>query len=251
MSDRVQINQTHYCVADIGRDFNVSMGNVLEERPQRLDGYSLALNATSSFRYALGKRAFDALCSASLILLLLPVLTLIYIAIKLTSPGPVLYREKRVGRWGTPFTILKFRTMHTVAHLEHKGIVLSTEQIDWLRTHGKGGHDPRITRVGSFLRQWSLDELPQLFNVLFGDMSLVGPRPVVSREHVEYGDYRCFYDLVMPGISGLWQVSGRSNVAFEKRVEIDASYATNWSLLFDFRILLKTFSAVLEKTGAY
>jgi lipopolysaccharide/colanic/teichoic acid biosynthesis glycosyltransferase len=251
MSDRILTNQTRYCVADIGPDFNVCMGNVLKGKPEHMDGYSTARSATSSYRYELGKRGFDALCSASLILLLAPILMLIYIGIKLSSPGPVLYREKRIGRWGAPFTILKFRTMHTIDYMARKGIVLSAEQIDWLRTHGKGGHDPRITPVGKFLRQWSLDELPQLFNVLLGDMSLVGPRPVVSREHAEYGDHRCFYDLVVPGISGLWQVSGRSNIAFEKRVEIDTSYATNWSLLFDFKILLKTFSAVLEKTGAY
>lgn len=251
MSDRILSNQTHYCMAEIGPDLNICMGTVVPEKSEQMDDYSIARNATSSMRYEMGKRGFDMLSSSLLILLIAPVLLATYICIKLSSPGPVFYREKRVGRWGMPFTILKFRTMHTVDYMARKGIVLSAEQIDWLRTHGKGGHDPRITYVGKFLRQWSLDELPQLFNVLLGDMSLVGPRPVVAKEHADYGDHRCFYDLLVPGISGLWQVSGRSNVSFDKRVEFDARYATKWSLGFDLKILLKTFSAVIEKTGAY
>jgi exopolysaccharide production protein ExoY len=206
-----------------------------------------------SFRYLVLKRTLDFGCASILSAILLPAAVVIAACIKLTSNGPVIYREKRIGRYGTPFTIFKFRSMHTKAQLnELLGKDFTPEQLSSWRTEQKDGRDPRITAVGQFLRTWSLDELPQLLNVIRGDMSLVGPRPVVQAERDRFGTYGGdLYDLALPGISGLWQVSGRCDLSFEKRVDLDAQYAREWGISRDLWILFRTLPAVLSKRGAY
>jgi len=179
MNEHSFSSPTQFPAANLNNLFHAK-ARALAEEGVSVPGYDSAKVATTSMRYKYGKRVFDVVCSAALILMLAPTLIAIYCCIKLTSPGPVLYKEKRIGRWGIHFTIFKFRTMHTKEYLEQKNINLSAEQLEFLRTHGKGTYDPRITPVGATLRKWSLDELPQLFNVLFGSMSLVGPRPVAS-----------------------------------------------------------------------
>ena len=185
-----------------------------------------------------------------MILITLPPAFLIAAAIALTSKGPIFYRESRVGRGGQPFQIWKFRSMSEDAHLQSCVKVDSSggTLLHW-RIH-KHSHDPRITPVGKFLRRWSLDELPQLINVLRGDMSLIGPRPVVAAEVPLYAHLQHFYLAAAPGMSGLWQVSGRSDVSFAKRADLDAFYVLNWSLRADFIILVKTIPAVLGRIGA-
>jgi exopolysaccharide production protein ExoY len=211
-----------------------------------------AVQRAFSFQYTVAKRALDIILSSALIFLCLPVGLAVALAVVLSSPGPVFFRQERLGRFGKPFRIIKFRSMYTRHHrdnvleisgghrLHHAPYPLAKEQ-----------PDPRITPVGRILRKLSIDELPQLFNVFVGDMSLVGPRPIVEAERSFYGKDFAYYDLFCPGITGLWQVSGRSDVEFEKRVQYDRMYATQWSFLMDFRILTRTIPAVLSMRGAY
>ena len=203
-----------------------------------------------SWTYRRVKRAIDVAGAVSMILVTLPPALLIAAAIALTSKGPIFYRESRVGRGGQPFRIWKFRSMSEDTHLQSCVKVDSSggTLLHW-RIH-KHSQDPRITPVGKFLRRWSLDELPQLINVLRGDMSLIGPRPVVAAEVPLYAHLQHFYLAAAPGMSGLWQVSGRSNVSFARRADLDAFYVLNWSLRADFIILVKTIPAVLGRVGA-
>jgi lipopolysaccharide/colanic/teichoic acid biosynthesis glycosyltransferase len=171
-------------------------------------------------------------------------------AIVATSSGPVFYREQRIGRSGRLFRIWKFRSMHRnaaqrarIADSQTEAKVLEWRMLKHLR-------DPRITWVGGFLRKWSLDELPQLLNVLTGDMSLIGPRPIVESEKELYGNLISVYSTATPGLSGLWQVSGRSHIDYEKRAKLDAKYVQSWSLGGDLIILLRTIPAVLSRLGA-
>lgn len=216
------------------------------------DGMYLEGVAASSFRYTVIKRFIDVAASCFLMLLLAPLFLLIAALVRMSSPGPVLYREQRVGRFGKHFTIYKFRSMYTKEYLhsvlKHRQ---SEHELLQRRIGQKHVHDPRITRVGAILRKLSLDELPQLFNIIKGEMSLIGPRPVVDAELPHYGSYAIFYKLVFPGLSGLWQVSGRNDVDFKTRVRMDVTYCRKWSLLLDFKILGKTFPAVLRRKGAY
>lgn len=204
----------------------------------------------SSWRYRYVKRVFDLLSAFVLIALLLVPSVLIALAIFLTSRGPIFYRELRIGLNGRPFRIWKFRSMHQDAHrnshISNAGG--SGKIVEWrMRKHLS---DPRITPIGGFLRRWSLDELPQLINVLCGDMSLIGPRPIVEKETRYYGSFMNHYLAVYPGMSGLWQVSGRSHVDYDKRVLMDAFYVESWSLNSDFNILFRTLPAVLSRRGA-
>jgi lipopolysaccharide/colanic/teichoic acid biosynthesis glycosyltransferase len=210
----------------------------------------LAEMPVDSWRYQYVKRAFDMLFALFMILLLMVPGLLIAAAILLTSKGPVFYREERIGRDGHPFCIWKFRSMHRNAlQLEQMASAQSREAgLQW-RMH-KPLRDPRITPIGSFLRRWSLDELPQLFNVLRGEMSLIGPRPIVAAEVDVYGDLVRFYLAASPGLSGLWQVSGRSNIDYPKRAELDAIYVRSWSLRTDLNIFFQTIPAVLGRIGA-
>jgi exopolysaccharide production protein ExoY len=197
-----------------------------------------------------GKRCFDVVVSLVLIVLLAPVMLLAMVAVRLTSPGPVFFRQSRVGRGGKDFWILKFRTM-----LEDAEERLLADQ-DLYGRYLEGSHklpchlDPRLTKVGRFFRVWSIDELPQLFNVLAGDMSLVGPRPVRRSELADYGNHLDSYLSVKPGLTGLWQVSGRSRIHFPARAELDARYRVACGAWTDLRILLKTPLAVLLRLGS-
>jgi Undecaprenyl-phosphate galactose phosphotransferase WbaP len=197
-------------------------------------------------------RALDItliLLAAPYILLALIILVVL---IKLDSPGPVFFRQIRIGRFGRKFPVYKFRTMVQNADQVLQDYLDKSPELkaEWLATH-KLKQDPRVTRLGSLLRAWSLDELPQLWNVIIGDMSLVGPRPIVDAEVEKYG--KCFelYIQVRPGLTGLWQVSGRNNTTYERRVELDEYYVRNRSLKLDLQILLKTVLVVLKKDGAY
>jgi exopolysaccharide production protein ExoY len=203
-----------------------------------------------SWRYRRVKRLIDVLGALVMMTIALVPGLLIAAAIALTSEGPIFYREFRIGRGGRPFQIWKFRSM--CQKVERQILVKAGHSngtfLHW-RIH-KNHADPRITKIGGFLRRWSLDELPQVFNVLRGDMSLIGPRPVVEAEIPMYGHLRHFYLAAAPGLSGLWQVSGRSNSSFAVRADLDASYVRNWSLRSDFVILLRTIPAVLGRVGA-
>jgi lipopolysaccharide/colanic/teichoic acid biosynthesis glycosyltransferase len=202
-----------------------------------------------SWRYRYVKRALDVTCASLMALLFLVPGTLIALAILLTSPYPVFYSEERIGRNGVPFRIWKFRSMrpHTAPHRgggsHPEGVILHWRM-------NKRHHDPRVTLIGRFLRRWSLDEVPQVFNVLRGDMSLIGPRPIVKAETYFYKHLLSFYLAATPGLSGLWQVSGRSDLDYCERAKLDATYVQNWSLREDFGIFIKTIPAVLGRKGA-
>jgi exopolysaccharide biosynthesis polyprenyl glycosylphosphotransferase len=196
------------------------------------------------------KRAVDLAAATVGFLVLSPVFAAVAAAIKLGSPGPVFFSQERVGYAGKVFRVRKFRTMRVgadaekarLAHLNHTGDARLFKIPD----------DPRTTRVGRFLRKWSLDELPQLWNVLVGDMSLVGPRPFFESDLREYLDHHYARLGAKPGITGLWQVKGRSAVTdFEEVVRLDREYIDRWSILLDLGILVQTFPAVLRKTGAF
>jgi exopolysaccharide production protein ExoY len=198
------------------------------------------------------KRSVDLVLSALLLILLSPVMGLIATAVRLTSPGPALFRQKRLGLEGEPFTLLKFRTMRADAEQMLYNSPSLYEK--YLQNNFKlpSGEDPRLTTIGRFLRATSLDELPQLFNVLLGEMSLVGPRPIVPNEAAEYGDSAMLFMSAKPGMTGHWQVSGRSEIAeYRKRVELDLEYIRDQSLGKDLEILLRTVPAVLRRKGAY
>lgn len=197
-----------------------------------------------------GKRAFDVVLSLALLLLTLPLLLVLALAVKLTSRGPVLFRQQRVGAGGRTFSILKFRTMHADAEerLEAEPELL---ELYLVGGHKIVGHDPRVTRIGRLLRRASLDELPQLLNVLAGQMSLVGPRPVRPSELIHYEGLESAYFSVRPGLTGLWQVSGRNEIQFPERAQLDHSYWERCSLGFDLLILSRTLIAVVSARGAY
>jgi exopolysaccharide production protein ExoY len=205
--------------------------------------------ALESWRYRYVKRTLDVIGALLMLVVFLIPGTLIALAILVTSPYPVFYCEERVGRGGVPFRIWKFRSMrphsalHRVANAHPDGVVLQWRM-------DKRGHDPRVTTIGRFLRRWSLDEFPQVFNVLRGDMSLIGPRPIVKAETHCYKHLLAFYLAATPGLSGLWQVSGRSDLDFAERARLDATYVKNWSLTGDVKILLRTIPAVLGRVGA-
>ena len=207
------------------------------------------------------KRGIDLLGATMALVVLTPVLFAVAIAIKLTSRGPVLFRQKRIGQYGVPFTCLKFRSMHAVndAHI-HKDYVtrLIAGRIDHEPSGSNGKavykltNDPRLTPVGAFLRKLSLDELPQFLNVLRGQMALVGPRPPVPYELEVYDVWhRRRLVEVKPGITGLWQVNGRSRLRFDDMVRLDLQYATTWSVWLDIKILLRTPHAVFSGEGAH
>jgi exopolysaccharide biosynthesis polyprenyl glycosylphosphotransferase len=194
------------------------------------------------------KGVFDKVLAALALILLAPVFAGIAAAIRVAGSGPVLFRQIRVGRDGRCFTLYKFRTMVADAE-QQKALLAASNEADGALF--KIRRDPRITPIGGWLRRWSLDELPQLLNVLRGDMSLVGPRPALPDETARYGDHMRRRLVVKPGITGLWQVSGRSDLAWEEAVRLDLRYVENWSLALDLQILWKTGSAVFGGSGAY
>jgi exopolysaccharide biosynthesis polyprenyl glycosylphosphotransferase len=194
------------------------------------------------------KRTFDCVVSGLLILLLSPVLLAIAVAIKLSSFGPVIYRCQRPGIGGKPFSCFKFRTMLSGASLMQAELEQLNEANGALF---KIRNDPRMTKVGRFLRRYSLDELPQLFNVLKGQMSLVGPRPLPKRDFERLDEWHMKRYLVLPGITGLWQISGRSDLDFDDLVRLDFLYLERWSVGLDLAILIKTVPAVFFRRGAF
>jgi exopolysaccharide biosynthesis polyprenyl glycosylphosphotransferase len=196
------------------------------------------------------KRLFDFVGALTLIIVLAPILGLIALTIRATSPGPALFRQRRVGLNGTRFTMLKFRSMVSDAE-DQLGLLELGERIESNRVLFKLRSDPRVTSLGRILRRYSIDELPQLFNVLTGSMSIVGPRPSLDVEVAQYEDHVHRRFLVKPGITGLWQVSGRSNLSWEDSVRLDLYYVENWSLTGDVVILWRTVRAVTRSVGAY
>jgi exopolysaccharide biosynthesis polyprenyl glycosylphosphotransferase len=209
----------------------------LSVRPVRLTKYQAA-----------AKRSFDLVLASLGLIVTLPLWLVVAAAIRLNSPGPVLFRQLRVGHRGKPFRMLKFRTMVTDAE----------SMLDSLRSRNEATgplfklrDDPRVTRVGKALRRWSVDELPQLLNVLRGDMSLVGPRPCLPEEVREFEEWQFDRFEVRPGITGLWQVSGRSMLTFDEYLRTDLFYIDNWSLPYDLYILLKTVPILFSGRGAY
>ena len=196
------------------------------------------------------KRVFDVCLAGLAVLIGAPIFLLIALLIYLDSPGPIFYKQTRIGLKDEPFELWKFRTMVANADRLQKELEAKNETKDGVLF--KIRNDPRITRVGKYLRQYSLDELPQLFNVLCGEMSLVGPRPLPLRDVEKFSQHHHIRQDVLPGITGLWQISGRSDVAdFEQAYQLDLSYITNWSILLDLKILLKTVGVVLQRSGAY
>jgi exopolysaccharide production protein ExoY len=198
------------------------------------------------------KRVADLILACSGIILLAPLLLLCFLACRLTSRGPALFRHRRVGFRGRYFQCLKFRTMVSNSEECLSKYLVSNPQAnaEWAATR-KLRFDPRVTAIGSILRKTSLDELPQLFNVLRGEMSIVGPRPVTQEELVRYSSNVDAYLACRPGITGLWQVSGRSGTSYDKRVACDAFYARNWSMILDAKIVIVTIPAVLDSDNAY
>lgn len=196
------------------------------------------------------KRIFDLVVSLVAVIVLSPILLVIALAIRLEDRGPILYRAQRVGRGGKPITVYKFRSMRMNAdRLED---MLTPEELEEYKKNFKLEHDPRITKVGAFLRKTSLDELPQLFNILSGTLSLAGPRPVLQEETELYGDKRNVLLSCKPGLTGLWQVSGRSNVTYEngRRQALELQYVSQRSLWLDIKILFWTVGAVVRMDGA-
>ncbi len=195
------------------------------------------------------KRLFDVMFSSLVLICGLPILVLIALAIKLTSPGPVFYRQERIGADGRPFRMIKFRTMVDGADKMLGGLVALNDSPGGVLF--KMHSDPRVTPVGRILRKYSLDELPQFINVLKRDMSVVGPRPPLAREVATYDDCTRRRLLVRPGITGLWQVSGRSDLNWEDSVRLDLFYVENWSMISDLLIAVKTVKAIVSPVGAY
>ena len=200
------------------------------------------------------KTLFDFLFAFTSLLIGLPFLILIALMIKLSSRGPILFHQERIGKNNKPFKCIKFRTMHPEAEDILDNLVKNNEKlrIEYKETH-KLKNDPRITKIGKFLRKTSLDELPQLFNVLRMEMSIVGPRPIVSAELDKYGSSIKEVLSIKPGITGLWQVSGRNNLTYKKRVFLDCLYVNNINLFNDIKIIIRTFGVILfpGDRGAY
>jgi undecaprenyl-phosphate galactose phosphotransferase len=197
------------------------------------------------------KRLFDIVVSATALIILSPLMLALIAWVK-SDGGPAFYAHMRIGRNKKPFPCLKFRSMVMNGDeiLERYLAENPAARQEW-ENNRKLLDDPRITKIGKFLRSSSLDELPQLFNVLRGEMSLVGPRPIVGAEMAKYDSDISHYCRVRPGVTGLWQVSGRSDVSYPRRVHMDSWYVCNWSLWHDIAILCKTFPALLNRTGAY
>ncbi len=198
------------------------------------------------------KRSFDLIIVSVASLLLLPLILILYFAVRLSSPGPVFYGHRRIGKGGEPFSVWKFRSMVVGADRVLQTHLNSNQALreEWERDH-KLKVDPRVTRIGRFMRKTSLDELPQFWNILCGDMSLIGPRPIVESEVEKYGVHFDQYRQVTPGLTGLWQISGRNNTTYELRIRMDGYYVRNWSLSLDTYILVCTLKTILLSEGAY
>jgi lipopolysaccharide/colanic/teichoic acid biosynthesis glycosyltransferase len=202
-------------------------------------------------RYLLVKRVMDLPIAIVLVISLIPLMLLIALAVKLTSSGPVLFRQRRLGRNGRIFHCLKFRSMRCDAEAVLRGNPEIRAKYVANGYKLPEQEDPRVTPLGRFLRRTSLDELPQLINVVRGEMSLVGPRPIVPAEIAEYGIRAHDFVAALPGITGKWQVSGRASIQYPARAQIELDYVYGWSPREDFKILLRTVPAVLTRVGAH
>lgn len=219
------------------------------DRGFRLELAFLNRSSQSLYRLQQGaKRAFDLIAASLGMLAISPVLLVIAVLVKLTSPGPILYTSQRIGKNYQPFGMYKFRTMSTDADARRDAL---RKQANLEGGLFKMENDPRVTSFGKFLRALSLDELPQLLNVMKGEMSLVGPRPLPPDESELFEDPYTLRFQVYPGITGQWQVSGRSNLKFDQLCKLEMDYVLSWTLLCDLQILLKTLPAVLASRGAY
>ncbi len=250
----VEMRRLHWALAGVGTELCVGTG-LLDVTPTRASVFaSGGLTLVRAAAPALGgprrwvKDVVERLAAAIGLALLLPALLVIGLLIRLDSPGPAIYPQRRVGRDGRLFTMYKFRSMSTSADAERIELVACNEADGVLF---KIQHDPRVTRVGRWLRRTSIDELPQLWNVIRGDMSLVGPRPALPDEVARYDIDPRRRLVVKPGITGLWQVSGRSDLSWAESVRLDVRYVDNWSLGLDLAILARTVKAVLAHRGAY
>ena len=209
----------------------------------------------STFKlYKFIKIIFDLLFSLLFLIAFSPLFLIICLLIKLSSRGPIFFLQKRIGRNNIPFKCIKFRTMYPEAKDILENLLLQDSDLkkEFEETH-KIKNDPRITTIGKLLRKTSLDELPQFINVLRGEMSIIGPRPIVKDEKKKYGKNLKKVLLIKPGITGLWQVSGRNNLTYKRRIMLDINYVENYNLLMDLRILLRTFGVILFPLdrGAY
>lgn len=232
--------------------YNLSTAEIFEIFEKR---YNIILlkNRLKSKMNVLIKVVFNYLLALCLMPILLPLIVVFAFLIKIESKGPVFFKQKRIGKNCKPFYIYKFRSMYKNADKILEELLEKNEELrkEWEQNH-KLKNDPRITKIGKFLRKTSLDELPQIFNVLKGDMAFVGPRPVTEEElNKFYKENKKFYCMVKPGITGLWQVSGRNDISYEERVQIDKWYVINWSLWLDVIILIKTFKAIFTQKGVY
>lgn len=217
------------------------------------DQLVLRLNTNLSKKFnKLIKRLFDIIMVVLILVVISPLMLTIAIIIKKTTKSSIFFLHRRIGKNGEPFKCIKFQTMYPNSKAILRNMLESDPEIkkEW-EINFKLKNDPRVTPIGKFLRATSLDELPQLFNVLLGNMSLVGPRPIILEEVERYQDSYYYYQLVLPGITGLWQVSGRSDVDYVNRVRLDEWYVKNWSIWYDIVILLKTVGVVIKRTGAY
>jgi lipopolysaccharide/colanic/teichoic acid biosynthesis glycosyltransferase len=211
-----------------------------------------AAKPSGLFRYRYVKRVVDLLVILFSLPVLLLAILIVAAVVKATSPGPIFFSHRRICRDGAFFSMWKFRTMclNSSDVLEKYLAKHPKARAEWNKTH-KLRTDPRVTPVGHFLRRYSLDELPQAWNVIMGQMSIVGPRPIVAAEVEKYGEFFEFYSCVKPGVTGLWQVSGRSKLSYDARVRLDREYVLHWSLLKDLKILLFTCKSVVNRDGAY
>lgn len=219
-----------------------------------LEAAALPRNFTGRYsaRDAMLTRTIDVTIALAAVLLLLPLLVLLIVTLKLTSRGPILFAHPRIGKGGQVFPCYKFRSMvvNSSEVLERHLAECPQARAEWQRDH-KLRNDPRVTPIGRLLRRTSLDEVPQIFNVLRGEMSLVGPRPIVAGEIFRYRQYIFDYMSVKPGITGLWQISGRNNTTYRRRVALDTAYARSRNVAFDIAIMARTVPAVLLGSGCY
>jgi exopolysaccharide biosynthesis polyprenyl glycosylphosphotransferase len=248
------VRRLHWALAGAGTELCVGTG-LVDVTPDRTRVFaSGGLNLVHVAPATLGgprrvvKDVLERAAATLGLVLVLPLLLLLGVAVRLDSTGPALYRQQRVGKAGRLFTMYKLRSMAQAAD-SARDVLLGVNEADGVLF--KIQHDPRITGVGSWLRRWSLDELPQLWNVVRGDMSLVGPRPALPEEVARYDVDPTRRLVVKPGVTGLWQVSGRSDLTWAESVRLDVRYVDNWSLRLDAQILARTVRAVLGHRGAY
>ena len=197
--------------------------------------------------YLFAKRTFDIVVSLVALILTIPIWIVVAIAIRLESRGPIIYRQLRSGRNNVPFTMYKFRSMHSGAD-QYKDELTALNEMDG--PVFKIREDPRVTRVGRFIRRWSLDELPQLLNIIKGEMTIVGPRPLPVREVAQLSDHQMRRQSVRPGLTCIWQISGRNEIPFDEWIQLDLIYIASRSFWLDIEIFFRTFAAVLKRKGS-